>query len=95
MRIFKLLGFLFISFLYIACGSGNQKPSSLFEINLEGNTETVHQNEVLGIGIKNVKNKEITNVDYTIDNEKLEITENKMKFQVTKLRNKVIKATIR
>ncbi len=94
MRIFKFLGFIFISFLYIACGSGNQKPSSLFEINLEGNTETVHQNEVIGIGIKNVKNKEITNVDYTIDNEKLAVTDNKMKFQVPTLGNKVLTAKI-
>ncbi|UWX56407.1 glutaminyl-peptide cyclotransferase [Maribacter litopenaei] len=85
-----LVGLLLIA----SCGSGNQKPSSLFSIELEGNAKQVNQNEKLGVSLKNLKNKEIEEVVYSIDGENLKVENNKLDFSIPKLGNKVLKATV-
>jgi len=80
--------------LFMACGSGNQKPSSLFEIVLEGNTSSIKQNDALGVTIKNLKDKTIEKIVYTVDDSEMPVTENKIKFDIPKLGNKVLKASI-
>ena len=67
MRIVKLICIVLIPSLFIACGSGNQKASSLFEINLAENAKQVNQNKEVGISIKNKKQKEIDGVVYSIN----------------------------
>lgn len=77
MKSFKLLFFsLSLSFL-ASCGSGNQKPSSLFGIVLEGNTNTINQDATIGVSIKNIKNKNIEKVTYFMDGEELPISDGK------------------
>ena len=83
-----------IVLLFMACGSGNQKPSSLFEIVLEGNTTSIKQNEALGVSVKNLKDKSIDNIVYSVDDQEMQLNENKIKFNVPKLGNKILKADV-
>jgi len=83
-----------IILLFMACGSGNQKPSSLFEIVLEGNTNTVKQNDVLGISVKNIKDKTIDSIVYSLDENEIPVDGNKINLNVPKLGNKELKATV-
>ncbi|WP_396637688.1 glutaminyl-peptide cyclotransferase [Maribacter sp. R77961] len=83
-----------IILLFMACGSGNQKPSSLFEIVLEGNTNTVKQNDVLGISVKNIKDKTIDSIVYSLDENEIPVDGNEINLNVTKLGNKELKATV-
>lgn len=80
--------------LVVSCGSGNQKPSSLFMIELEGNAKQVNKNDKLRVSIKNIKNKEIEKVVYTIDGKELDIENSTLDFSIPKLGNKVLKAAI-
>jgi len=59
MRIVKIICITLITSLFTACGSGNQKASSLFEIALEKNANQVNQNQEIGVSIKNKKEKDI------------------------------------
>lgn len=94
MSSFKLT-FFSLSLLFLAsCGSGNQKPSSLFSIVLEGNTNKINQGATVGVSIKNIKGKNIEKVTYFMDGEELPISEGKINFSVLKLGNKVLKANI-
>ncbi|MBQ4914943.1 glutaminyl-peptide cyclotransferase [Maribacter sp. MMG018] len=94
MSSFKLT-FFSLSLLFLAsCGSGNQKPSSLFSIVLEGNTNKINQGTTIGVSIKNIKNKDIEKVTYVMDGEELPISDGKINFSVPKLGNKVLKANI-
>lgn len=90
----KYKSLIFISFFLISCGSGNQKASSLFAIELEGNPKVINQKDVLGVAIKNKKNKNIEKVTYTIDGLELQLSDNKLNFSIPKLGNKILKATI-
>lgn len=85
---------IFVASLFLACGSGNQKASSLFEIALEGNVKQVNQNDVVGVRIDNKKSKEIKNVSYTIDGVEIPVNGNKLTISVPTLGNKVLKAKI-
>lgn len=86
-----LLGYL-VS-LFVSCGSGNQNPSTLFDITLEGNKQTVQQKDIIGVSIKNVKEKSIKDISYSIDGNLLELNGNKLIISVDKLGNKVLKAS--
>ncbi|MGB3152056.1 MAG: glutaminyl-peptide cyclotransferase, partial [Maribacter sp.] len=94
MHLKKLLIFLFSIFFLISCGSGNQKASSLFSIDLEGNPKIINQNDVLGVSIKNRKDKKIEKVTYSIDGQELDLNADKLNFSIPKLGNKILKATI-
>ncbi|WP_291965348.1 glutaminyl-peptide cyclotransferase [Maribacter sp.] len=94
MKIFNYFCIVLITSLFTACGSGNQKPSSLFEISLEKNANQVQQNQEIGISIKNKKKKEIENVEYSIDGAPLNFNNDKIKIDVPTLGNKILTAKI-
>ena len=94
MNPFKSLVACHMLLLFMACGSGNTKPTSLFEIQLEGNKTDFQQHETVGVAIKNKKDKSITSVSYAIDGKALEVNGNKITFDLTTLGNKTLKATI-
>lgn len=82
-------------FIFLAsCGSGNQNPSTLFEIVLEGNKKTVQQGDLLGVSIKNIKEKPITDISYSIDGSPLTLEGNKLPISVQKLGAKVLTASV-
>ena len=83
-----------LSIFLMACGSGNQKPSSLFQIVLEGNTQKIKHNDELGVTVKNLKNKTIDKIVYSVDDKELILNNNRIRFIVPKLGNKLLKATI-
>ena len=82
MNLLKILAVSFCLLIVTSCGSGNQKPSSLFTIVLEGNAKQVNQNGELGVSIKNIKNKEIQNVIYSIDGNQLKVNDGKLNFSI-------------
>ena len=94
MRIVKLICIVLIPGIFIACGSGNQKASSLFEIKLAENAKKVNQNNEVGININNKKQKEIESVIYSIDGVEIPINNNKLLINVPTLGNKVLTAKI-
>ncbi len=94
MNSLKFLNVIFILFFLVSCGSGNQKASSLFAIDLEGNPKVINQNDMLGVAIKNLKGKKIEKVTYSIDGIELPLRENKLNFSIPNLGNKVLKANI-
>ncbi len=94
MRITKFLCFIFIPIIFLACGSGNQKASSLFEIVLEGDSKQINQNDELAVSIKNKKEKEIENVTYSIDGRAIALNGSKFTVSVPTLGNKILTAKI-
>ena len=90
-RFFTISSFLI---LFIACGGSNQKASSLFDIQLQGNKKKIKQNEVIGLSITNKKNIIIDKITYSIDGKELKIIDDKTKLSVETLGNKVINATL-
>lgn len=95
MRIVNKICSIIISIFFIACGSGNQKASTLFEINLAENTKQVNQHDEVGISIKNKKDKEIESIIYSIDGSEILLKDNKLKINVATLGNKVLTAKIK
>ncbi|MBD1261276.1 glutaminyl-peptide cyclotransferase [Maribacter polysiphoniae] len=94
MNLIKLTSFSFLLLLFMSCGSGNTKATSLFEIQLEGNKTDFKQHQTVSVGIKNKKEKSINSVTYTIDGKELEVKENKITFDLTTLGAKTLKATV-
>lgn len=91
LRFFTISSFLV---LFMACGGSNQKPSSLFDIQIEGNKTQFQQNETIGLSIKNKKDITIDKITYSIDDKELELIDNKTSLSLNTLGNKVIKATL-
>ncbi len=77
-----------------SCGSGNQSPSTLFEIVLEDNKHVMQYGDVVGVSLNNLKDKSIENISYSLDNSPLELDEGKLEFLVEKLGNKTLMASI-
>jgi len=94
MRIVKIICIVLIPSIFSSCGSGNQKPSSLFEINLEKNTHQVNRNEEIGISVKNKKEKEIESIAYSIDGVNIPLNNNKIRINPNTLGNKILTAKI-
>ena len=82
-----------IAILFLAC-EGDQKPKQLFEIEFAGKTKEFRNLESVAVSIKNKKGKKIDNVSYSIDGQILEIKEDKLSLDVTRLGLKEIKAVI-
>ncbi|SIQ60348.1 glutaminyl-peptide cyclotransferase [Maribacter ulvicola] len=80
--------------LFTSCGSGNQKASSLFEINLDKNVNQVQLNQKIGVSIKNKKKKQIESVKYSIDGAAIPLYNDQIKFDLPTLGNKVLTARI-
>ncbi|WP_027076019.1 glutaminyl-peptide cyclotransferase [Maribacter antarcticus] len=83
----------FLAFI-ASCGSGNQKPSSLFDIVLNGNKTTLQQGDKLGVSIKNLTDIKIQKVVYRIDETTLKIDGNILELDIPKLGNKTLIASI-
>ena len=94
MNVYRMLCTAALALALASCGSGNQKPSSLFAIALKENKTTYTQNEAIGISIENKKNKTIENVRYTLDGEALTVTNGKVTLATKKLGNKTVTAYI-
>ncbi len=77
----------------MACG-GDNSPSSLFEIQLEGNSKSFQQNQNVAVSLKNKKDKTIENVTYSIDGEELTVNDGKIALNMPHLGDKVLKATV-
>ncbi|MRH99784.1 glutaminyl-peptide cyclotransferase [Kriegella sp. EG-1] len=89
----KLLVSLFASILFMACGDGGPK-TNLFSIDLEGGKNIFQKNQTVGISINNKKEKEISNIVYSVDGEELPIADNKITFSTSLLGNRTLNAAI-
>lgn len=79
--------------LFIACG-GDNSPSSLFDIQLDGKKKNFQQNESVGVTIKNKKDKSISKVAYSIDGKEFSVNEGKITLNLPTLGDKILKANI-
>jgi len=79
--------------LFIACG-GDNSPSSLFDIQLDGEKKNFQQNESVGVTIKNKKDKSISKVAYSIDGKEFSVNEGKITLNLPTLGDKILKANI-
>lgn len=89
----KLPLLLFLLALF-SCGDINNDTTTLFAIQLEGNKNQFRQNESVGISIKNTKEKTLDKVTYSIDDQELKITNDKVTLDIPILGKKVLIAVI-
>lgn len=82
-----------IATLFLAC-EGDPKPKQLFSIELAGKTNEFRNLDSVAVSIKNKKGKTIDNVSYSIDGKKLQIQNDKLSLDVTRLGLKELKAVI-
>lgn len=94
MNILKFITINSFWLLFLACGSGNTKPSSLFAIELEGNKNKFQKNETVTIGLKNKKEKTINKVTYFIDGKEMPLSDNTITLDIPTLGNKLLKANV-
>lgn len=87
-KLFSILGFLFF---FVGCG-GNEDPTKLFDIQLEGKKTKFKQNEEIGIAINNKKDKQISDIHYFVDGKEFPTTNGKLKLDMPTLGNKVLVA---
>ncbi|MEM8927561.1 MAG: glutaminyl-peptide cyclotransferase [Bacteroidota bacterium] len=92
MRI-HIVFFLLTSLLADSCSNG-EDPSKFFEIQLEGRKKQFQDGDLIGIAIKNKKEKDIKNVVYFLEDEEIEIKDGKITLESTSLGNKVLKAKV-
>ena len=85
--------FLLTTFLVDSCGR-SEKPTNLFEIQLEGRKKQFQNGQKIGIAIKNKKEKDIKKVTYFLDNDELDVENGKITLDVATLGSKRLKATI-
>ena len=93
MNSFKLNLLFIIPLFFLAC-DGTNNPSKLFQIELEGNKTAFQKNQVVGISVKNLKNKDIEEITYKLDNEELALNNNKITLDQTELGAKTLTANI-
>lgn len=89
----KFLITLILPLLFLACGDGNRK-TLLFEIDLEGGKNKFKQNQTIGVSIKNVKEKTIKNVSYSIDGKELPVFSDRITLNAPSLGNRVLRAAV-
>lgn len=89
----KFLLSLLLPFFFLACGDGDPK-TPLFEIELEGGKKKFNQNQSITVSIKNVKEKSIEKVTYSIDGRDLPVHSNQITLKSEKLGNRVLTAKI-
>ena len=85
--------FLLTTFLVDSCGR-SEKPTNLFEIQLEGRKKQFQNGQKIGIAIQNKKEKDIKKVTYFLDNDELDVENGKITLDVATLGSKRLKATI-
>ncbi len=84
---------LLLCFTVDSCKS-TADPAALFEIQLEGRKKQFQNGEVVGVAIKNKKEKEIQKVAYQLDGEDLNVNNGKINLKVRALGSKVLTAKI-
>lgn len=89
----KFILFSAVGLLFLACG-GDRDPSKIFSIKIEGNKKVFQQNDLLGVQIDSKDKTEVSEVVYTIDGHVLPYEGDKLKLEVEKLGNKVLKAEV-
>lgn len=89
----KFLISLILPLLFLACGDGDRK-TLLFEIDLESGKNKFKQNQSIGVSIKNVKEKNIKNVSYSIDGKELPVLSDRITLKAPKLGSRVLKAKV-
>ena len=77
----------------MACG-GENAPSSLFEIQLEGNSKSFQQNQNVAVSLKNKKDKTIQSVTYSIDGKEVPVNNGKISLNMPHLGDKILKAKV-
>jgi len=82
-----------MAILILAC-EGEQKPKQLFEIEFADKKKNHKNLESVAVTIKNKKGKTIDKVSYSIDGQILELKEDKLNLNVTRLGLKELKAVI-
>lgn len=80
--------------IFLACGGGNKSASSLFDIKIQENDSQFQQNKEIGVSIKNMKNKAINKVTYSIDDNELKVNNGKITLDVPSLGEKTLKAVV-
>lgn len=89
-KLLSIFGFLLF---FLGCG-GETDPSKLFNIELEGSTNKFQQHQTVGVAIKNKKNIEISEIQYSMDGQELVLTNGKLTLSPKTLGNKVLKAKL-
>lgn len=89
---FKLASFL--GFLLFFLGCGENDPTKLFAIQLEGKGNKFQQGQEVGVAIKNKKEIELSDVQYSIDGEQLPVSNGKITLNSSTLGNKTLVAKI-
>ncbi len=87
-----IIALIFITLL--SCGDKNVKSIPLFKIVVKGPTNKIKYNDNIKISLKNNKKKAIDSVIYSIDGQTLELSDNLLNINPTKLGNKQLKATV-
>ncbi len=93
MSLFKLFTSSFIGILFLAC-NGEVTSADLFKIEIDTKKKVFQHKDRIGVSIKNKKDKAISNVKYSIDGEILNLQDNLLSLDITKLGNKKLKAVI-
>ncbi|CAM3493250.1 glutaminyl-peptide cyclotransferase [Zobellia roscoffensis] len=93
MTILKFFPVCLFLMLFMACG-GDNTPSSLFEIQLQGNSKSFQQNQNISVSLKNKKDKTIESVTYSIDGKEVPVNDGKIALNMPHLGDKTLKATV-
>ncbi|WP_373074870.1 glutaminyl-peptide cyclotransferase [Zeaxanthinibacter enoshimensis] len=93
MSFLKLISCSSFLLLFLACG-GNDKPSSLFEIEIEKEKGVYHLQDEIQVRVANKKDKEIRDVEYSMDGRKLPLDDNRIRLDIEKLGNRTLTAKI-
>lgn len=89
----QFLLLLLVLALLDACKS-TADPAALFEIQLEGRKKEFQNGAVVGVAIKNKKEKEIQKVAYQLDGNDLIVNDGKIALEVATLGSKVLTAKV-
>ena len=89
----KFILFSAFGLLFLACG-GEKNPAKIFSIKIEGNKKVFQQNDLLDISIDSKDKMEVSEVVYSIDGHVLPNEGDKLKLEVDKLGNKLLRAEV-
>ena len=90
---FQVLFILLATFLVDSCGN-SENPAKFFELQLEGRKKQFQNGDVVGIAIKNKKEKDIKKVSYFLEGEEIEAINGKITLESQTLGSKVLRAKI-
>lgn len=94
MNTLKFLTYSLLTLFIVSCGGTSTTATNLFELQFDGDKSRFKRYETININLKNKKNKEITKVIYSISGKTLEVTDNKITLNITKVGNKTLNAEV-